>query len=230
MIEGRILLFSDDSKTARGISKTLEKRAFTLFEFREKFSVQGKIQEIQPELIILNLTSSPEDNFRICKDIKQGRNSAHIPVIIISSISQNQKKDLIRALEIGADDYLPRPLDFDIFSARLRAILRRISYREEPEEVLSCKDIVINLTTRTLLVNEKPVKLTPKEFALLYTLMKKKSKALERRYLMKSVWDEKYLGDPRTINKHIETLRKKLGPVASRHIETVEGVGYIFRA
>jgi DNA-binding response OmpR family regulator len=228
MIEGRILLFGDEDKTAQGLKKTLEKRAFTLRQVRENTGVEEKILEYEPELIILDFASSPEDNFRICKDIKQGRNSAHIPVIIISNISQ--KKELIRALEIGADDYLARPLDFDIFSARLRAILRRISYREEPEEVLSCKDIVINLTTRTLLVKEKPVKLTPKEFALLYTLMKKKGKALERRYLMKSVWEENYLGDPRTINKHIETLRKKLGPIASHHIETVESVGYMFRA
>jgi len=227
MIEGRILFFGDDDKIVQGLKKTLEKRAFRLYNVKEKTGVEEKILELQPELIILNFTSPPEDNFRICKDIKQGRNSGHIPVVIISNISR--KKDLITALEIGAEDYLARPLDFDIFLARLRAILRRISYREEPEEILRCKDIVINLTTRTLLVKEKPVKLTPKEFALLYTLMKKKGRALERRYLMKSVWDEKYLGDPRTINKHIETLRKKLGPEASRHIETMAGIGYMFR-
>jgi len=228
MIEGRILLFGDDPKTTRGIKKTLEKRAFTLYQVKEKTAVEEKILEYQPELIILNFVSSPEDNLKICEDIKQGRNFGNIPVIIITNISQ--KKELIRALEIGADDCLARPLDLDIFLARLKAILRRVSYREEPEEILRCKDIVINLTTRTLLVKEKPVKLTPKEFAILYILMKKRGRALERRYLMKSVWDEEYLGDPRTINKHIETLRKKLGPETSRHIQTVEKVGYTFRA
>ena len=228
MIEGRILLFGDDAKIARGLKQTLGKRDFTLFHVKENTGAEEKILELEPELIILNFTSSPEDNFRICQDIKQGRSAAHIPVIIISNISR--KKELIRALEIGADDCLSKPLDFDIFLARLRAILRRISYREEPEEIFRCKDIVINLTTRTLLIKEKPVKLTPKEFALLYVLMKKKGRVLDRRYLMKSVWDEKYLGDPRTINKHIETLRKKLGSGASRHIETVEKVGYMFRA
>ena len=80
------------------------------------------------------------------------------------------------------------------------------------------------------MVKNKPVKLTPKEFALLYVLMKKKGRALDRSYLMKSVWDEKYMGDPRTINKHIETLRKKLGPEAKRQIETVAGIGYMLRA
>jgi len=228
MIEGRILLFGDDAKIARGLKKTLEKKAFTLYQVKGKTGVKEKILELEPELIILNFISSPEDNFKICENIKQDRNFKHIPVIIISNISQ--KKDLIRALEIGADECLASPLDFDIFLARLRAILRRISYREEPEEILRCSDIEINLTTRTLLVKAKPVKLTPKEFALLYTLMKKRGRALERRYLMKSVWEEKYLGDPRTINKHIETLRKKLGPEGGRHIETVEKVGYMFRA
>lgn len=228
MIEGRILLFGDDPKIARGLKKTLEKKAFTLYHVKEKIAVQGKILETEPELIILNFISSPEDNFKICEQLKQDRSFRNIPVMIISNVSK--KNELIKALEIGAEDYLARPLDFDIFLARLRAILRRISYREKPEEILRCKDIVINLTTRTLLVKEKPVKLTPKEFALLYTLMKKRGRALERRYLMKSVWDEKYLGDPRTINKHIETLRKKLGPGASRHIETVEKLGYMFRA
>jgi len=228
MIEGRILLFGNDAKVARGLKKALEKKAFTLYEVKEKTGVEEKILEIEPELIILNFISSPEDNFKICEQIKQDRSFRNIPVVIISNISK--KKELIRALEIGADDYLARPLHFDIFLARLRAILRRISYREEPEEILRCKDIEINLTTRTLLVKAKPIKLTPKEFALLYTLMKKRGRALERRYLMKSVWEEKYLGDPRTINKHIETLRKKLGPESGRHIETIEKVGYMFRA
>ena len=228
MVEGRILLFGDDTKIARGLKKTLEKKAFTLYQVKEKTGVKEKILEFEPELIILNFISSSEDNFKICKEIKKDRSFRNIPVIIVSNVSK--KKNLIRALEIGADDYLAKSLDFDIFLARLRAILRRISYREKPEEILRCKDIVINLTTRTLLVKEKPVKLTPKEFALLYTLMKKRGRALERRYLMKSVWDEKYLGDPRTINKHIETLRRKLGSGASRHIKTVEKVGYMFRA
>ena len=228
MIEGRILLFGDDAKIARGLKKTLERKAFSLYQVKEKLRAKEKILEFEPELIILNFISTPEVNFKICKEIKKDRSFRHIPVVLISNISH--KKELIRALEIGADDYLARPLDFDIFLARLRAILRRISYREKPEEILRCKDIMINLTTRTLLVKEKPVKVTPKEFALLYVLMKKKGRALDRRYLMKSVWAEKYLGDPRTINKHIETLRKKLGPGASRHIETVAGVGYMFRA
>ena len=227
MIEGRILLLGDDPKTVPGLKKTLEKCAFTLYQVKGKSSVKEKVLGVEPELIILNYGSSHEDNFKICEQIKQDRSLRDIPVIIISNISQ--KKELIRALEIGADDCLSKPLDFDIFLARLRAILRRISYREEPEEILKCKDIVINLTTRTLMVKNKPVTLTPKEFALLYVLIKKKERALDRRYLMKSVWDEKYLGDPRTINKHIETLRKKLGPEASRHIETVEKVGYLFR-
>lgn len=228
MIEGRILLLGDDSKTAQGLKRTLEKRAFTLYKVKEKLNVAEKILGIEPELIIINYASSPEDNFEICKQIKQDRSLRNIPVVIISNISQ--KRELIRVLEVGADDCLSKPLDFDILLARLRAILRRISYREEPEEILKCKDIVINLTTRTLMVKEKPVKLTPKEFALLYVLMKKKGRALDRRYLMKSVWAEKYLGDPRTINKHIETLRKKLGPGAKGQIETVTGIGYMFRA
>ena len=125
MIEGRILLFGNDANIARGLKKTLEKRAFALYQVKEKASVKEKILELEPELIILNFTSSHEDNFKICEDIKQDRNFRHIPVVIISNISK--KKNLIRALEIGADECLTSPLDFDIFLARLRAILRRIS-------------------------------------------------------------------------------------------------------
>jgi len=227
MIEGRILLFGDDPKTTQGLKKTLEKQAFTFSQVKEKVDVRKRILEFEPELIILNFIPSSEDSFKICEEIKQDRNFRHIPVIIIANISR--KRELIRALEIGADECLPRPIDFDIFLARLRAILRRISYREEPQEILRSNDVAINLTTRTLLVKGKAVRLTPKEFALLYHLMKKKGRVLDRSYLMKSVWNEEYLGDPRTINKHIETLRKKLGPEASRHIETFERVGYMFR-
>lgn len=133
MIEGRILLFGDDDKIAQGLKKTLEKRAFTLHHVKENTGVEEKIVEFEPELVILSFAYSPEDNFKIYQDIKKNRNFGNIPVIIITKISR--KKELIRALEIGADDCLAKPIDLDIFLARMRAVLRRISYREEHEEI-----------------------------------------------------------------------------------------------
>jgi DNA-binding response OmpR family regulator len=152
MIEGRILLFGDNPKTTRRLKKTLEKETFTFFYVKEKIDVGRRILEFEPELIILNFSSSPEDNYKICQEIKKDKEFKNIPVIIITN---NSKRELITALEIGADDCLAEPIDYDIFLARVRAILRRISYREEPEEILWCKDIVTNLTTKTFQTVER---------------------------------------------------------------------------
>jgi len=88
LIEGRILLFGNDPKIARGLKKTLEKRAFTLYQVKGKVSVKEKILGIEPELIILNYASYPEDNFKVCEQIKRDKSLRNIPVVIISNVSR----------------------------------------------------------------------------------------------------------------------------------------------
>jgi DNA-binding response OmpR family regulator len=191
---------------------------------KEPINIAKQVWELSPQLVILDFSQSNIDSLKLCRVLKRDRRVSHIPVIILSS-KDTKSKDIIKGLEVGAEDYIFKPLDIGLFLARLNVILRKRIYREEPEEILKSRNIVLNLTAHTVSVNNKPVKLTPKEFALLYFLMKRKGKALGRRTLIRNVWEYKYFGNMRTLNNHIQTLRKKLGP-AGKNIESVKGIGY----
>lgn len=119
-------------------------------------------------------------------------------------------------------------MDIALFIARIGVILRRRIFQEEPEEILKSKNIVLNLTAHTILVNNKSVKLAPMEFALLYFLMKRKGRVLSRKTLMENVWEQKYFCEMRTVDIHVQSLRRKLG-TAGKNVQAVEGIGYKFK-
>jgi two-component system alkaline phosphatase synthesis response regulator PhoP len=223
----KILLLGDDPVTARGLNRVAKKQHFILYYVKECRNIK-KVEELNPKLIILDFSPSHATNsLNICKQLKKTRHLKHIPVIILNK-GLTRSRDIVRALETGAEDCLIKPLGTNLLLAKIKAILRRMRYQEEPEEILKYKNLItLNLTTHTVWVKNRQTKLTPKEFALLYFLMKRKGKILKRKFLMEHIWEQKYFGDTRTVNKHIETLRKKLGP-ASKCIQTIERVGYRF--
>jgi DNA-binding response OmpR family regulator len=222
----KILLLGDDPVTARSLKRTAGKQHF-ITHFLKDHGNTNKISEFGPKLIVLDFNPVHTDNLKICSILKKNKRLSHIPVIILNK-EFTKTRHIIRALETGAEDYLIKPLDINLLLAKIRAVLRRLRFQEEPEEILKHDNLIIlNITAHTACVNKKPVKLTPKEFALLYFLMRKKGEILKRKVLMEHIWEHRYFGDVRTVNKHIETLRKKLGP-AKHYIQTIEGVGYRF--
>jgi len=221
----KILLFGNDAVTSRILGKLFTKSVFTSNSVYSNF--KNIIWENNPNLIILNYGSEIplKINFGLCRQLKTDRRLLHIPVIILGDCSSNDC--VIKALESGAEDYLVKPLNAKLFQARVNVILRRRFFQEEPEEIIRIRQIILNLTNHTVTINNNPVNLAPKEFALLYFLMKRKGQVLSRKALMENVWEKKYFPNMRTINAHVQNLRKKLGS-SGDNIEAVEGIGYRF--
>lgn len=220
----KILLFGDDIVTARVLGKILKRRGYIFTRIKEPENIINQVREHNPRMVILDYDFSGVNSLKLCKNLKSTRQTRHIPVVVL--VDKNRDiKYLVKLLKSGAEDYIFKPLNVELFLAKIMTILRRRAFQEEPAEILKSKYIVLNLTHHRVTVNNKEVKLSPKEFALLYFLMKRKGQVLNRKTLMRNVWEKEYFNDMNTVNIHISSLRKKLGP-AGKYIEPVEGIGY----
>jgi len=141
--------------------------------------------------------------------------------------------DRILGLEMGADDYVVKPFSPRELVARVKAVLRRVANKESPKDrrtVLNYEGISINLDTRQVIVNNKDITLTPKEFDILYILAEAPGRIFTREKILEIVWGYDYIGDARTVDTHINRLRDKLSKAAGdvSYVNTVWGVGYKF--
>jgi len=149
------------------------------------------------------------------------------PVIIISA--KNEKRTKITSLRKGADDFISKPFDIDEVSARIDSLLRRTRYPNEPKkQILTHKDIQLDLDSKTVLVNGVNVSLTAREFNILKLLMTTPYKVFSKANVFESVWNEPYHGDDNTVNVHVSNLRNKLTKANpnEEYIETIWGMGY----
>lgn len=222
--EPLILLVDDIPKYARMvkdiITETLKCKVIIASGGEEALL---KIKNTIPDLILLDLMMPKLDGWEVCKRLRKNKRTCHIPIIMLTG--KNTSEDEVLGLETGADDYIFKPFVPDVLIARIKTIFRR--YQKETEREIKSGEIHINLDTHVSLIAGKPVRLWPKEFDLLYLLMKEKGRVFGRSILLECVWGYEYFGTTRTVDVTIERLRKKLGS-QSKLIETVKGVGYKF--
>lgn len=180
-----------------------------------------------PSLILLDRQLSVMDGDEVCRRIKEYKATAHIPVIMMST--RSEEDDIVSALENGADDYVAIPFSVAELIARISALLRWSEYLPPDGESLTFGQLVIDVDGRGASVNGKAIKLTSKEYELLRTLAEHQNTALDRRYLMKQIWGYTYtgVGKSRTLDVHIRHLREKLGAYGEC-IQTVYMMGYKF--
>lgn len=180
-----------------------------------------------PSLILLDRQLSVMDGDEVCRRIKEYKATAHIPVIMMST--RSEEDDIVSALENGADDYVAIPFSVAELIARISALLRWSEYLPPDGESLTFGQLVIDVDGRGASVNGKAIKLTRKEYELLRTLAEHQNTALDRRYLMKQIWGYTYtgVGKSRTLDVHIRHLREKLGAYGEC-IQTVYMIGYKF--
>jgi DNA-binding response OmpR family regulator len=167
------------------------------------------------DLILLDIMLPEIDGYELLEYIKP----LGTPVIFITA--KGAVDDRIKGLKLGADDYLVKPFQIGELLARVEAVLRRYG---KSEKHLIFKDVTINVDSRQILKNGSPVDLTVKEFDLLVELVRNKNVALYRDRLYEKVWNEPFTGETRTLDSHIQRLRKKLG--WEEHIKTVFRIGY----
>ena len=213
----------DDDNTIRDIEVyTLTQTGFEAKGFADGISMLEALKTEKPELIVLDIMLPGKDGVEVLKKIRSNPETRKIPVIMATA--KGTEMDKIQGLDTGADDYLVKPFGVMEMVSRIKAVLRRCE-PDEKEEVLSIGEITLSDKEHLVTVNGEKVVLTFKEFEILKLFMSNPGIVFSRDKLLSEVWGIDYLGESRTVDMHIKTLRQKLGDAGSR-IETVIGVGY----
>ncbi len=216
-----IYCVEDDSTIREMEVYTLEQTGFQARGFSESAGLYEALRQEIPELIVLDIMLPGEDGIEVLKTLKADPRYKDIPIIMATA--KGTEIDKITGLNLGADDYLVKPFGVMEMVARINAVLRRST--KASQQTIVVGNIVLNEAEHTVTSNGKNVELTHKEFDLLRLFMKNKNIVFSRERLMNEVWGSEYLGESRTVDAHIKTLRQKLGD-AGGQIKTIIGVGY----
>ncbi len=220
-----ILIIEDERPIAELLKYSLDREGYAVRMAHTGADGLAAIESALPDLILLDLMLPDMDGLDICRQVTQQRK---VPIIIVSA--KNDQVDKIIGLEYGADDYITKPFDIREVLLRMQSVLRRggaASPEPGSEDMLRQGDLCLIRSKHEVKKGGMRIELTPKEFDLLAILLENKGKVLSRAELLEKVWEFAYIGDTRTVDIHIQRLRRKLG--ADKLIETVFGVGYKIR-
>ena len=183
--------------------------------------------KINPDLVVLDVMLPGIDGLEVCRRL---RARSSVPIIMLTA--RGDEVDRILGLEIGADDYLPKPFSFRELLARIRSVVRRVVLDTQSDNLGMIKigDLVLDPVARRVQKKQQDVQLSAREFDLLDFLMRQAGRACSRQELLNRVWGEEWSGDPRTLEVHIRWLRLKVedDPTNPVYIQTVRGYGYRF--
>lgn len=177
----------------------------------------------KPALILLDIMLPDEDGIVLLERLRSDPDTRALPVILVTA--KTTEIDKVRGLDLGADDYITKPFGVMELISRVKALLRRTGI-DQREDIFVLDEIVLSMVKRSCTVSGMPIELTYKEFELLAFLIRNAGVVLTRDRLMEQVWGFDFVGESRTLDVHIKTLRKKLGE-AGRHIKTKRNVGYL---
>ena len=217
-----IFCVEDDNSIRDLMIYTLNSAGFQAKGFAEGESFFQALQEQKPDLIMLDVMLPGDDGITILKKLKAQSDTAHIPVIMATA--KGTEFDKVIGLDLGADDYLTKPFGMMEMIARIKAVLRRSMLKEELNVLLAGK-LELNLNEHTVTVSGKRVQLTLNEFEMLRLFMEHIGRVYTRDQLLSKIWGADYIGETRTVDVHIGTLRTKLEDCGD-YIQTVRGVGY----
>jgi two-component system KDP operon response regulator KdpE len=219
----RILIIEDDNSLAGFIRWQLEREGFLVQAATRSADGLIQVREWHPDLIILDIMMPEMDGWTICQRIREMSN---VPVIFMTALGA--EKDVVRGLQLGADDYIVKPSGAKELVARIQAVLRRHKSNAQREHTYSNGKLFINLDTHQVSVDGQDVELTPIEFKLLACLAEQEGKVLTHRFLLNQVWGPDYEDDRQYLKLYIWYLRQKIedDPNDPRLILTQRGVGY----
>ncbi len=227
-MQGTILLVEDEAAIAAFVQTALEREGFAVEVVEDGRQALACVNQALPDLIILDLILPGVNGLEVCRTVR--RMSTYVPIIMLTA--RGEDVDKVVGLELGADDYITKPFNTRELIARVRAVLRLARSRATMDELdrLRIGRLEIDLTGRTVTVGGQPVDLTPKEFDLLVLLASHPGRVFGRETLLEKVWGYDYLGDSRTVDVHIQRLRRKLeeDPHRPRYLLTVRSIGYKF--
>ena len=221
----RILVVDDEEKIRAIIRKYGEFEGYEITEAADGMEAVRLCRKQDFDVIILDVMM---DGFSTCKEI---RRTKRIPVIMLSA--RGEEYDKIHGFELGIDDYVVKPFSPKELMMRVKVVIERNSGRESyagtEHEIFSAEGLCVDFTGRTVSVDGRRIELSPKEYELLFYLVRNRNIALEREKLITEVWGYDYYGDDRTLDTHIKLLRSSLGEYR-KFLVTLRGVGYRFEA
>ena len=224
----KILVVDDEEKIRAIICKYGEFEGYQIVEARDGMEAVRICREQDFDVIILDVMMPELDGFSTCKEIKKTKN---IPVIMLSA--RGEEYDKIHGFELGIDDYVVKPFSPKELMMRVKVVIDRNSVKDKQKlaehEIFQAEGLCVDFTGRTVSVDGKRVELSPKEYDLLFYMVRNRNIALERERLITEVWGYDYYGDDRTLDTHIKLLRSSLGEYR-KFLVTLRGVGYRFEA
>lgn len=228
MAHERILVVEDDEDILDVLRYNLEREGFVVGTCLRGDKVLESVARKRPGLILLDLMLPGLDGLEVCRRLRQDPTTARIPVVMLTA--KGEEVDVVAGLEVGADDYIPKPFSPKILLARLRAVLRRRQAAPEPEAepVIEIEGLVIDPLRHQARAGKRDLSLTATEFRLLYFLARHPGRVYTREQIVDQVKGEDYPVTDRSVDVQVLGLRRKLGSHA-QVLETVRGVGYRFR-
>lgn len=218
----KILIVDDEPAIVDLIKINLELEGFETRTCTNGLQAVKTAPIFNPDLILLDIMLPDLSGFEICKTLQD----LNIPIIMLTA--KNDIKDKLYGLELGADDYITKPFDSRELVARIKTVLRRADkYNSKDDTIITAGPVTINTTERIVHIDGEEIPLTPKEFELLQLFCENQRKVFSRENILEMVWGFEYMGDSRTVDMHIQRLRKKLGKY-NVFIKTVFSIGYKF--
>nr|WP_279221204.1 response regulator transcription factor [Agathobaculum sp. Marseille-P7918] len=223
MVAKKILIVEDEANIRELLRLYLEREGYAVIEAENGVEGIKMWKSEKPDMLLLDVMMPVMDGWAVCKEI---RAESDVPIIMLTA--KGETADRVSGLEMGADDYIVKPLEMPEVIARVRAVFRRMAPDDAPEK-LTFDNLVIDKQAYDLIIKGKRVDAPPKEIELLYYLASSPNRVFTRAQLLDDVWGFDYFGDTRTVDVHIKRLREKLEGVSDKwEVKTVWGVGYKF--
>ena len=222
----KVLIADDNKQIVSILSEYCKKNNFTVSTVFDGEAALKEIEENEFDIILLDVMMPKKDGFDVCRQV---RTFSNVPIIMITARGEDYEK--IMGLEIGADDYIVKPFSPGEIIARINAILRRITPKnDESSKIFIYDNLEIDLNNFTVKINDEIISLTKKEIEILWTLATNQNKVFTRENLLDLIWGFDYFGESRTVDTHIKRLRAKLDNYKHEkwNIKTIWGVGYKF--
>ncbi len=220
-----VYIVEDDTSIREIEEIALKNSNYTVQSFDRASTFYKRLEEIVPDLVLLDIMLPDEDGYEIIKKMREDFKTKNIPVIMVTA--KSTEMDMVKGLDEGADDYIRKPFSVLELLSRVRSIMRR-SARAETRQ-LRVGGIVLDRDRHCVRVDDKNIVLTLKEYELLRYLMQNENIVLSRDAIMRAVWGLDFEGESRSVDMHIKTIRQKLGDMGTC-IKTVRGIGYSITA
>ncbi|MCL2856383.1 MAG: response regulator transcription factor [Oscillospiraceae bacterium] len=219
----KIYIVEDDEDIREIVMYALRSAGFEAADFERGEDFFAALDTGLPALVLLDIMLPGDDGLSILKKLRNASQTKTLPIIMLTA--KGSELDKVKGLDLGADDYISKPFGVMELISRVNAMLRRSGTTSRSNDQIEYGGILLDNTRRAVSINDEGVTLTYKEYELLHYLILNRGMALDREKIMETIWGYDFVGESRTLDMHIRSLRQKLGP-AGGHIKTIRNVGY----